>query len=109
MHMNKFFTALTVSCSLFAFEKYQVAFETTECNGDKGFATVNIAKIDRIESDSCTYEGKKLQKMLVKKGDSYVVYHLTFQEAREVMKDIRLYNRTKLKMMERSSPVVITH
>ncbi len=94
--------------SLFGLENFQVAFETTECNGDKGFATIDIAKINRIESDSCTYQGQKLQKMLVNKRGSYTVYHLTFREAREVMKDIRLYNRAKLKMMENTSPVIIT-
>ena len=106
--MKKAVVFLAFVVSLFALDGYQVAFETTECNGEKGFATVDMAKIDRIESDDCRYNEKKLQKMLVKSGGSYAVYRLTFDEAREVMKDVRLYNRAKLRMMENATPVVIT-
>ena len=100
--------SLVLLLPLFALDRYQVAFETTECNGDKGFATIDIARIERIESADCRYKGKKLQKMLVKKGGTYAVYMLTYDEAREVMRDIRLYNRAKLKMMQNSDTLVIT-
>ena len=93
---------------LFASDSYQVAFETTECSGELGFATVQIKNIDRIESAGCRHEGKKLQKLLVRRGGSYATYTLTHGEAREVMKDVRLYNRARLKMMENANAVVIT-
>ncbi len=98
---------MTFSSLLFA-ESYQVAFETTECSGELGFATVEIKNIDRMESAGCRHEGKKLQKLLVRRGGSYATYTLTHDEAREVMKDVRLYNRARLKMMENANAVVIT-
>jgi len=94
--------------NLFALDEYQVTFETTLCSGEKGFGNVDIKKIERIESAECTYEGKKLQKMLVRDGSSYKIYMLTYDQAKEVMQDIKLYNRAKLKMMQNSNAVIIS-
>jgi hypothetical protein len=91
-----------------ASENYQVAFETTECSGESGFATVNIESIDKIQSAGCVHEGKKLQKLLVRKGKSYTTYTLTHEEAKNVMQDVKLYNRARLKMMENANTLVIT-
>ena len=96
------------SVNLFALDQYQVTFETTLCSGEKGFANVDIKKIERIESAECTYEEKKLQKMLVRDGSSYKIYMLTYDQAKEVMQDIKLYNRAKLKMMQNSNAVIIS-
>ena len=93
---------------VFAVDNYQVAFETTECSGETGFATVAIQRIDKIESAGCLYEGKKLKKLLVRKGGSYSTYTLTNDEARSVMQDVKLYNRARLKMMENANTLVIT-
>jgi hypothetical protein len=101
-------TIISLFCLLYADESYQVAFETTECSGDLGFATVEIKNIDRIESAECRHEGKKLQKLLVRRRGSYVTYTLTHDEAREIMKDVRLYNRARLQMMQNANAVVIT-
>ena len=90
-----------------ALDSYKVAFETTECNGDMGFATVAIESIDKIQSESCLYEGKKLKKLLVRKGSSYVTYTLTYDEAKSIMQDVKLYNRMRLKMMENSNTLII--
>ncbi len=108
--MKKLLIIMTVSLFslIYAGESYQVAFETTECSGELGFATVQIKDIDRIESAGCLHEGKKLQKLLVRRGGSYATYTLTHSEAREVMKDVRLYNRARLQMMENANAVVIT-
>lgn len=86
---------------------YQVAFETTSCNGEIGFATVDIENIDKIQSASCLYEGKKLKKLLVNKNGSYNTYTITTEEARAVMQDVKLYNRMRLKMMENSDTLII--
>ena len=86
---------------------YQVAFETTSCDGESGFATVSIESIDKIQNASCIYEGKKLKKLLVNKNGSYVSYTMTYDEAKAVMQDVKLYNRMRLKMMENSSTLVI--
>jgi hypothetical protein len=97
-----------LSSMLFSVESYQVAFETTECSGESGFATVNIESIDKIQSAGCLHEGKKLQKLLVRKGNSYATYTLTHEEAKNVMQDVKLYNRARLKMMENANTLVIT-
>jgi len=97
-----------LSAMLFSADNYQVAFETTECSGESGFATVNIESIDKIQSAGCLHEGKKLKKLLVRKGNSYATYTLTYEEAKNVMQDVKLYNRARLKMMENANTLVIT-
>jgi len=89
-------------------ESYQVAFETTECSGESGFATVAIKNIDKIQTASCLFEGKKLKKLLVRSGGSFATYTLTYDEAKSVMQDVKLYNRMKLKMMENANTLIIT-
>ncbi len=107
--MKKILILVSFLSSLtFALDSYQVAFETTECNGEHGFATVQIEDIDKIQSASCRYEGKKLQKLLVRKNGSYETYTLTYTEAKGVMQDVKLYNRARLKMMENANTLVIT-
>lgn len=86
---------------------YQVAFETTSCEGESGFATVDIQSIDKIQTAQCSYEGKKLKKLLVNKNGTFVTYTMTYEEAKSVMQDVKLYNRMRLKMMENSSTLVI--
>lgn len=86
---------------------YQVAFETTECDGETGFATVDIESIDKIQSASCIYKGKKLKKLLVHKNGSYHTYTITNAEARVIMQDVKLYNHMRLKMMENSNTLII--
>jgi len=98
---------ILVSMSYAKSTSYQVAFETTACDGETGFATVNIEDIDKIQSGSCLYEGKKLKKLLVNKNGSFVTYTMTNDEAKQVMLDVKLYNRMRLKMMENSSTLVI--
>jgi hypothetical protein len=97
-----------LSSFVFALDSYQVAFETTECSGEHGFATVEIADIDKIQSAGCRYEGKKLQKLLIRKNGTYETYTLTYDEAKAVMQDVKLYNRARLKMMENANTLVIT-
>jgi len=86
---------------------YRVAFETISCTGEQGFATVDIESIDKIQTAECAYKGKKLQKLLVNKHGTYLVYTMTYEEAKSVMHDIKLYNRMRLKMMENSNTLVI--
>jgi len=99
--------SLLWSFSLSATDSYQVAFETTECDGESGFATVAIQSIDKIQTASCSYEGKKLKKLLVRSGSSFATYTLTYSEAKSVMQDVKLYNRMKLKMMENANTLII--
>ncbi len=107
--MKKILILVSFLSSLtYALDDYQVAFETTECSGESGFATVSIESIDKIVSADCKHDGKKLQKLLVKKGATYATYTLTYKEAKGVMQDVKLYNRARLKMMENANTLVIT-
>ncbi len=107
--MLKIFVLMSFMGSLlFALDSYQVAFETTECSGESGFATVTIESIDKIQSAGCLHEGKKLQKLLVRKGNTYATYTLTYDEAKMVMQDVKLYNRARLQMMQSANTLVIT-
>lgn len=94
-----------------AAEEYQVIFETTACSGETGFAAVKINAIYRIESADCSSPHnpkKKLQKLLVDDGSgSYTAYTLTQEEAQKVVADMRTYMKARLKMMERSNPIII--
>jgi len=102
------FSMLLFASTLSALEPYQVAFETTECNGDSGFATVEIGNIHKVQTASCMHDGKKLKKLLVKKGQSFITYTMTYDEAKAVMQDVKLYNRARLRMMENSNSIIIT-
>lgn len=99
---------LLFSSTLSALDSYQVAFETTECNGDSGFATVKIEDIHKVQTASCLHEGKKLKKLLVRNGQSFITYTLTYDEVKAVMQDVKLYNRARLRMMENTKAIVIT-
>ena len=110
--MNLFLKVLLIllvsfNISLAKTASYQVAFETTACDGETGFATVDIENIDKIQTASCIYEGKKLKKLLVNKHGSYHTYTMTNDEAKMVMQDVKLYNRMRLKMMENSNTLII--
>jgi hypothetical protein len=110
--MKMLIKIVIISLSLFSFLDakslpYQVAFETTSCDGETGFASVNIESINKIQSASCLYKGKKLKKLLVDKNGSFITYTMTYDEAKAVMQDVKLYNRMRLKMMENSSTLVI--
>ncbi len=90
---------------------YQVMFETTDCNGQTGFASAKIEQIYRIEPAGCTGpDGKPIKKILLKNGQgSYDVLLLSDESAREVMGEIRAYMRAKRKMVENGNALVITH
>ncbi len=94
-----------------AAEEYQVIFETTECSGQTGFATVKINTIYRIESADCASPHnpkEKLKKLLVNDGSgSYIAYTLTQNEAQKVIADMREYMKARLKLMERSNAIII--
>lgn len=98
---------VTMSMADAKLASYRVAFETISCEGESGFATVDIESIDKIQNAGCSYKGKKLKKLLVTKNGSYVTYILTYEEAKSVIQDVKLYNRMRLKMMENSNTLVI--
>ena len=92
---------------------YKVIFETTDCNGNTGFATVGADEIYKMNNDDCTdpnNPGKHLKQLLVHDGTgSYTVYKLTQAEARNVMLDLKEYMKSKKGVLDRSDAVIISH
>ena len=88
---------------------YQVTFETTDCNGDTGFATVGVEKIFKIQSAGCGGpDGKPLKQMLIHDGSgSYNLYTLTEEEAKNVKKEIKDYMAARRGVLDRSQGVII--
>ncbi len=96
-----------------AADGYQVVFETMDCSGNTGFATVGAHEIYKINNGDCSNPedpGKKLKQLLVHDGHgSYTVYTLTQEEARSVMKDVKEYMKSRKGLLDRSNSVIISH
>jgi hypothetical protein len=88
---------------------YQVTFETLNCNGDSGFATVGVDQIYRIQSAGCAGDdGKPLKQLLVHDGyGSYNVYTLSQEESVNINKEIKAYMAARRGILERSEAVII--
>jgi hypothetical protein len=112
------FTALTVSLLSLASngkagDSYKVVFETMDCSGNSGFATVSPDEIYKVNNGDCSdpeNPGKKLKQLLVHDGSgSYIAYSLTQEEARSVMQDVKEYMRSRKGVLDRSESVIITN
>ena len=88
---------------------YQVTFETTDCNGDTGFATVGVDEIFKIQSAGCSGpDGTPLKQMLVHDGSgSYLAYNLTEEEAKNVSKEIKDYMAARRGVLDRSDAIIV--
>jgi hypothetical protein len=94
-------------------DSYKVVFETMDCSGNTGFATVGPDEIYKVGNGDCTNPedpGKKLKQLLIHDGSgSYRVYTLTQEEARNVMLDVKEYMKARKGVLERSESVIISH
>lgn len=94
-------------------DSYKVVFETMDCSGNTGFATVGPDEIYKVGNGDCTNPedpGKKLKQLLVHDGKgSYTVYTLTQEEARNVMQDVKEYMKARKGVLERSDSIIISH
>jgi hypothetical protein len=91
-----------------ALEPLKVTFQTTECNGDTGMASVDVDRIERIQSVDCD-NGRKLRQVLVKPaaGTGLQVYSITREESANVERQIQQYMETRRKTLEGSRPILI--
>lgn len=96
-----------------AADGYKVIFETMDCSGNTGFATVGADEIFKMNNGDCTDPNdpaKKLKQLLVHDGSgSYLVYSLTQDEARNVMIEMKEYMRSRKGVLDRSDAVIISH
>ncbi len=92
---------------------YKVIFETMDCNGNTGFATVGADEIYKMSNGDCTEPNnpeKHLKQLLVHDGGgSYMVYNLTQDEARNVMLELKDYMKSRKGVLDRSDAVIISH
>ncbi len=102
-----------LSSSGFADDTYKVVFETMDCSGNTGFATVSAGEIYKVENGDCNHPdhpGQKLKQLLVHNGNgSYTAYTMSQEEAGNVMRDVKEYMRARKGVLERSESVIISH
>ncbi len=94
-------------------DEYKVIFETMDCSGNTGFATVGADEIYKMNNGDCTDPNdpaKRLKQLLVHDGSgSYMVYNLTQDEARNVMLELKDYMKSRKGVLDRSDAVIISH
>ncbi len=117
--MKKVIYALLLMSALFSFVhvgfagQYQVTFKTTECNGDMGYATVEVDRIHKIETISCDEAGavfKKLKQLIVKSANlpnSFDVFTITENEALRIQKEIESYMKAKKGILKKGKPLIL--
>lgn len=92
-------------------DSYQVVFETTTCNGQSGFASVAADSVYKIENGDCLAPGsskEKLKKILVKNSKgSYDTFTLTASEVKNVVADLKAYQRARLKNLENANTLIL--
>lgn len=90
-------------------DAYQVTFETLDCNGDIGFATVGVDQIYKIQSAGCAGgDGKPLKQLLVHdNAGSYNVYTLSQEESVNINKEIKAYMDARRGILERSEAIIV--
>ena len=93
-------------------EEYKVIFETMDCSGNSGFATVGADEIYKVNNGDCTdpdNPSKRLKQLLVHDGSgSYKVYTLTQDEAKNVMMELKEYMKSRKGVLDRSDGVIIS-
>ncbi|MCK5071556.1 MAG: hypothetical protein KAR01_13465 [Desulfocapsa sp.] len=93
-------------------DAYKVVFETMDCSGNSGFATVGPDEIYKMGNGDCTnpdVPGEKLKQLLVHDGSgSYKMFTLTREEAKNVMTDVKEYMRSKKGVLDRAGAVIIS-
>ena len=90
--------------------RYLVTFETTECGGGQGRASVDAAWIDRIVAAGCTGpDGRPLMQVLTRPPGAthYEAHTVTADEAGRIMEQVRAWSEARRKALERGTSVLI--
>jgi hypothetical protein len=91
---------------------YQITFETTECNGDTGFAAVEVDRVYRVEADDCGPQqpGEKRKQVLVRASAGptrYDVFTVAEKEGQRIQNEIRKYNDARRRSLDRGGTIMI--
>lgn len=93
----------------------QVTFQTTDCDGKTGFASVELERIWRINPAGCSTPDKpneQLLQVLVKSLSgltNYEVYTVNPEEAANIQEQIKAHMDAKRKALEGGNTVIIDH
>ncbi len=106
------FLLLFTAISAAAGSSYMVTFQTTDCNGDTGIASVEINRIYKIETVECDppYQAAKRKQVLVTSKalhDSYDVFTMDEKESINIQKQIQAYMDARRKLLENGSPIIL--
>ena len=91
----------------------QVTFQTTDCNGNTGFASVELERIWRINPAGCATPDKpdeQLLQVLVKSLSgltNYEVFTVNPEEAASIQAQIKAHMDAKRKALEGGNTVII--
>jgi len=106
-----FLLFLFLLSSAWADDSYKLVFETMDCSGQSGFASVGPEEIYKIENGDCAdpgHPGQKMKQLLIHDGSgSYRAYSLTSAEARNVMRDLKEYMRARKGVLEHSRSIIV--
>ncbi|MHB8453866.1 MAG: hypothetical protein ACYDDO_04030 [Acidiferrobacterales bacterium] len=106
------FTALSAHADN-SLNSFKITFQTTDCSGQSGIASVDIDRIDKIQPINCPPPTRLLLKqILVKSGPglaSFDAYTVTEEESAHVQRQIDRYMQAREKTLERSRPIIIEH
>lgn len=92
---------------------FDVMFETTDCGGETGFASVAAERIYRIQAADCAQPGDpdtKLKQVLIHSqtsGTAYEVFTVTDEEARSIMRQLKIFRDSKLRALENAGGIII--
>jgi hypothetical protein len=110
--ISTFLVLFFLSFAAHAGDDYKVIFETMDCSGNTGFATVGADEIYKMNNGDCTDPNdpaKRLKQLLVHDGSgSYIVYTLTQDEARNVMMEMKEYMKSRKGVLDRSDAIIIS-
>ncbi|RLB68835.1 MAG: hypothetical protein DRH04_06265 [Deltaproteobacteria bacterium] len=107
-----FFLLFFIAAAAAAESAYMITFQTTDCNGDTGIATVEIDRIYKIRSISCEppYQDARLKQVLVISKTlhgSYDVFTIDEKEAANIQNQIQAYMDARRKLLENGNPIIL--
>lgn len=103
-----------VAASADVLSPIRVTFSTTECNGDSGMASVDVDRIERIQSIDCgaAGSGQKRHQVLVRPAggaNGFQAYLVTEQESQNIERQIRRHTEARQRAIETGRTVIIDH
>lgn len=108
--MRKLVFCIALGVTPVASHGYQVSFATTNCDGDTGFAAVEIELIYRIDTVDCApaQPDKRLKQVLVRaRGTGYDVFTVDEAEAKKISEEINSYSKARKRALERGETLQI--